>query len=94
MKVWGLLRNHHKIAKDVVQEFNTDGRPNSLESWTPVIGELCQALDLSRPVILQKHIDELARFSRTTFRPADFMEPVHFQRFEIEIFPEPKKNEM
>ena len=56
----------------------------------PVLHELCQALDLSRPVILEKHIRELGQFSHTIFRQSDFMEPILFDRFEIEIFPEKK----
>ena len=58
----------------------------------PVLHELCQALDLARPVVLSKHIRELEQFSHTQFRQSDFMEPVSFDRFEIEIFPEKKEN--
>ena len=59
----------------------------------PIFHELCQALDLSRPVVLNKHINELERFNHTQFRQNDFMEPVSFDRFEIEIFPEKTKHE-
>ena len=59
----------------------------------PVLHELCQALDLSRPVVLEKHIRELDQFSHTIFRQSDFMEPIPFDRFEIEIFPEKKEHE-
>lgn len=59
----------------------------------PVLHELCQALDLARPVVLEKHIRELDQFSHTVFRASDFMEPIFFDRFEIEIFPDKKKNE-
>ncbi len=59
----------------------------------PILHDLCQALDLSRPVVLSKHIRELEQFSHTVFRQSDFMETVPFDRFEIEIFPENKKNE-
>lgn len=92
MRVWATVRKRQRILADVVREFPTGpGRPGDLEGWTPVIGELAAALDLSRPVILEKHVNELLKFSRTVFRPADFMEPVEFERFEIEIFPEKKK---
>jgi len=90
MKLWGILRTKQKIVQDVVQEFE-GGRPTDAAGWTPVIGEICASLDLSRPVLLEKHVNELARFSRTIFLPGDFMESVPFDRFEIEIFPEPKK---
>ena len=67
-------------------------RPSDISGWMPVLHELCQALDLARPVILTKHINELDRFSHTIFKQSDFMEPIAFDRFEIEIFPEKKTN--
>ena len=42
--------------------------------------------------MLDKHVRELERFGRTAFLPNDFMESVSFDRFEIELFPEKKKN--
>ncbi len=80
------------MKSEVVQEFAL-ARPSDLEGWMPVLHALCQALDLARPVVLQKHIAELDRFSHTAFRPGDFMEPVDFDRFEIEIFREKKEHE-
>ena len=59
----------------------------------PVFHELCQALDLSRPVVLQKHLNELERFNHTQFRQTDFMEPVSFDRFDVEILVEKKEHE-
>ena len=58
-----------------------------------VFHELCQALDLSRPVVLQKHLNELERFNHTQFRQTDFMEPVSFDRFDVEILVEKKEHE-
>lgn len=74
-----------------VQEFNS-ARPASVDAWMRVLIELCKPLDLACPVLLNKHVTELKRFSRTVFFPADFMESVDFDRFEIEIFPEKKKD--
>ena len=75
-----------------MREFSL-ARPSDIMGWMPIIHELCQALDLSRPVILEKHIRELGQFSHAAFRQSDFMEPVRFDRFEIEIFPEKKEHE-
>lgn len=91
MRIWAKTLNHQKIESEVVREF-TLARPFDLEGWMPVLHELCQALDLARPVVLSKHIRELEQFSHTQFRQSDFMEPVSFDRFEIEIFPEKKEN--
>ena len=59
----------------------------------PILHDLCQALDLARPVVLEKHVRELDQFSHTVFRQSDFMESIVFDRFEIEIFPEKKEHE-
>ncbi|MFR0882855.1 MAG: hypothetical protein ACLSH5_06180 [Christensenellales bacterium] len=41
--------------------------------------------------MLKKHLKELEDFSRVVFRADDFMEPVDFDKFEIEIFYPKKK---
>ncbi len=92
MKIWGLLRRNQKIIHDTVEEFSIVERPRTADEWAPVLDVLCRALDLSRPVVLEKHVGELARFSRTAFRADDFLESVDFDRFELEIFPEEKKS--
>ena len=92
MRIWAKTIKHQKIQSEVVREFAL-ARPSDLEGWTPILHELCQALDLSRPIVLEKHLNELERFNHTQFRQSDFMEPIAFDRFEIEILIEKKKNE-
>ena len=53
-----------------------------------MIGEACHILDLSRPVILRKHLQDIDRFGRAIFKAADFMEPIAFDRLEIEAIPD------
>ena len=89
MRIWAKTLKRQKIQSEVVREFSL-ARPSVLEEWTPVLHELCQALDLSRPVMLNKHVRELDQFQRTVFRGSDFMEPVAFDVFEIEILREKK----
>ena len=92
MRIWAKTTIQQKMQSEVVREFAL-ARPSDLDGWTPVLHELCQALDLSRPIMLEKHVNELERFSHTVFRQSDFMEPIAFDRFEIEIFPEKKEHE-
>lgn len=89
MKIWAKVLKHHKITSEAVREFPV--RPSDAKGWNSVITELAKPLDLACPVLLNKHVQELARFSRTVFVPADFIESVSFDRFELEIFPEKKK---
>ena len=91
MKIWAKTLKKHRIESQVVQEFSS-ARPSSAEEWMPVLAALCKPLDVAVPVLLPKHVSELRQFSRTVFRPQDFMESVVFDSFEIEIFPEKKKD--
>ena len=90
MKLWAKVYKQHKIVQEAVREFSL-ARPSDAEGWNRVLVDLCKPLDLACPVLLNKHVQELARFSRTVFSQADFIENVSFDRFEIEIFPEKKK---
>ena len=88
MKIWAKVLKHHKIVQEAVREF--PARPFDAEGWGRLITELVKPLDLASPVLLNKHVEELARFNRTWFTQADFIESIAFDRFELEIFPEKK----
>ena len=93
MKIWAKILKNHKIINEAVREFDS-ARPSDAEGWRPIVVALCKPLDLECPVILKKHVAELQRFSRTVFSRADFIESVSFDRFELEIFPEKKKDKV
>ena len=42
-------------------------------------------LDIARPIWLDKHEKEVARFGRTAFTQEHFLEPIAFDKFEIEF---------
>jgi len=90
VKIWAKVLKNHKIVNEAVREFSL-ARPSDAEGWNAVMTELVKPLDLACPVLLKKHVQELARFSRTVFTQADFMESISFDKLEIEIFPEKKK---
>lgn len=90
MKIWARLMCSHRIERETVQSFDI-ARPTDAEGWAPVLAELCKQLDISRPLMLKKHVSELEHFGTTRFLPADFMETVSFHCFEMELFPEKKK---
>ena len=89
MKIWAKTLKQHKITKEAVREF--PARPSDAEGWNRILAELTKPLDLACPVLLDKHVQELARFNRTVFAQSDFIESVSFDKFELEIFPEKKK---
>ena len=89
VKIWAKVLKQHKIKQEAVREF--PARPSDAEGWSRLIAEIVKPLDLACPVLLNKHVQELDRFNRTWFTQADFIESVPFDRFELEIFPEKKK---
>ena len=90
MKIWAKVLQDHRIMRETVREFSS-ARPSDMEGWSVPVHELCQDLDLCRPVMLRKHVNDLRQFSRVVFKPADFIESVDFDEFEIEVLPEKKK---
>lgn len=85
MKVWGRIRKDNKTITECVVEIS-EKDAGSVSDWADPIGEVCGKLDLSRPIILEKHINDLLKFSHTYFKHSDFMENVKFDRLEIELF--------
>ena len=90
MRIWAKVLQEHRIINETVREFSS-ARPSDSDGWSAILHGICQDLDLCRPVLLRKHVNDLTRFSRVVFRPADFIEPVDFDEFEVEILSEKKK---
>ena len=91
MKLWGIIRKGSGIHKDIVLDTEYVNR-DAVNDWGSLVGHICQALDLARPVMLNKHVHDLQRFSRTVFTQEDFMEPIFFDKFELVIFSQNKKS--
>ena len=81
--LWLRLIKNGKIIKDSTH-------PCTHEMWQEALQEMCEALDMQKPLILPKHQREFDQFSLTRFLPEHFMESVSFDRAEIE-FIDPKK---
>lgn len=82
MRVWGILRKRQRIALDAVVE------SDAYTDITLCLNDLCQKLDIPRPMVLHKHENEWEQFGRTYFLPEHFIESVPFDRLEMEIMKE------
>ena len=82
MKFWIKLKKEDVI----IQHITVDAAdlPAALVS-------ACNTLDLSKPMVYEKHKNEMERFYRTVFYPDDFVDSVHFDTMEIEIITKRKK---
>ena len=90
MKVWVLLRKKQRIDRESMTEYSVP------PVWTAEeIGEMltpvCRELDVSRPMILEKHVDEMERIGRVVFRAADFVDSISFDTMEVELVDEKKR---
>ncbi|MBO4847582.1 MAG: hypothetical protein J5586_00305 [Clostridia bacterium] len=85
MKIWGRIKKDNRItsSKTITVQVKS---ASEIEDWSEPFAKLCHLLNLGRPVILSKHTRDLNVFGHTVFYPADFMEPVDFDRFEVELF--------
>lgn len=84
MKLWGKVILGNKIQRDVVIDY-PDMLPSMITDWDEAIGDVCQALDLSRPVVLLKNIADLQAFYHTTFKAGDFTEHINFDKLMISV---------
>ena len=85
MKIWGRIRRDNRTLCDSVVTVQAKSA-YEVEDWNEPFSRLCHDLNLSRPVILNKHVKDMERFNHAVFLPDDFMEPVDFDRFEVELF--------
>ena len=82
MRFWGKIKTEDRIIRDLVQE-ETD--------FHAALVSLCSRLDLGKPIVCNKHVNEIRSFGRTIFYPDDFIEGVDFDTLEIEIIDIRKK---
>ena len=87
-RYWGKIMRKQKIISDTVTQADPIFESDDFEQ---MVQQLCEPLDLPRPVILSKHLRDMTTFRRTRFLPGDFMEDVSFDAFEVEELIEKKK---
>lgn len=76
MRVWGKLKVEDSIREEVTL---------AADDFESSLILVCEHFDLTKPIILQKHISEIKQFNRTVFYADDFIEAVDFDTLEIEI---------
>lgn len=82
MKICGTLHKNTKIlARHTAENTGSDAQQELLHC----LEEIYKSFDIAEPVWLKKHAGELSRFGRTKFLPQDFLEPVSFDFFEVEL---------
>ena len=84
MKVWAsLVKDSETYARASAESLLEDASEALMECLEKVYKEL----DVSEPVWVKKHAQDLQRYHRAKFLPADFLEKVDFDSLIIEFSP-------
>ena len=84
MRVWCKLKVEDRIRQDVTL---------SAEDFASALHAVCEHFDLTKPIVCNKHLNEIKNFRRTVFYADDFIESVDFDTLDIEIIVLKKKHE-
>lgn len=87
-KFWGKFKLDTKIIKEFIAESQAE---DIFAGAATAIEVICNRADISKPVILSKHVNELKKFNRTVFYTLDFFDESGFDEFELEIISSDKK---
>ena len=80
MRIWGKVIAKEKIVKSKTIEVDA-----SSTTFFNMLKDLCQALNISTPVLLDKHVYDFNLFHICVFKPDDFIESVIFDSFVIQL---------
>ncbi len=78
-KLWVRLVRRNRLAGDVIV-------PCADRQWREGLAAACRALDVQVPLIVPRHDRDFIHFAQTRFLQEHFMEPVSFDRMEVEYF--------
>ena len=80
MKIWGKVIKKEQILKSKTLEVD----PSST-TFFDMLKTLCEKLNISTPVLLDKHVYDFNAFHMCMFSSDDFIEEVLFDRFTLEM---------
>lgn len=89
LKLWVKLIKDNKL---IDQHLSPVEETDTEQMLTEGLNAACYALDLARPIVQQKHLQDMGQYGFTRFLPESFMEEVAFDKMEVRIFDDsPKK---
>lgn len=81
IKLWVQIITDGKIIKDLLYTSEED---YSRDTFFNVLTEVCYRLQEPTPVVLKTHLNNFENFNLMRFLPDDFVEPVNFDKMNIE----------
>lgn len=86
-RLWAKMIVSGKIVKNMTIE-NSDSSLNRTKKIFSAIDEVCYAYDLSKPIWLDKNINEFKKNSKTRFTKDNFVDDIDFDSLDIEVIEE------
>ena len=80
IKIWGKIINKEKVYKSVIVEVDEENT-----TFFDMLKNVSHELNISTPVLLDKHVHDFNLFHICMFNADDFIEPILFDRFIIEL---------
>ncbi len=89
IKIWGKTIKKNKIKKShTVEHYGRFSEDVVMDG----INTICVEFDIPRPIMLNKHTRDINDFLMVKFFAEDFIEEVDFDRLEVNVFIEKKKD--
>ncbi|MCI8749295.1 MAG: hypothetical protein HFH67_15795 [Lachnospiraceae bacterium] len=86
-RLWAKEFKDNRLLKDITISDMAEGKSRTKKVFDAV-DEVCYEFDLSRPVWLEKNINEFKRRDKTRFYKDNFIESVEFNFIEIQVIEE------
>ena len=86
-RLWAKEFKDNRLLKDITISDMAEGKSRTKKVFDAV-DEVCYEFDLSRPVWLEKNINEFKRRDKTRFYKDNFIESVEFDFIEIQVIEE------
>ncbi|MCI9079301.1 MAG: hypothetical protein HFH68_10325 [Lachnospiraceae bacterium] len=86
-RLWAKEFNDNRLIRDITISDMAEDKSRTKKVFDAV-DEVCYEFDLSRPVWLEKNINEFKSRSKTRFYKDNFIESVAFDFIEIQIIEE------
>lgn len=85
-RLWAkTFQNNHMLRDTCIEDVSCDTRTHKVFR---ALDEVCLQFDLSKPIWLDKNIQEFKRHRKTRFQRDNFMDQIDFDYLEIQIIEE------
>ena len=86
-RLWGKLWKQNKMLQNMTVTVE-DESLNRTRKIFQALEEICYAYDLSKPLWLDKNIEEFKRHDKTRFSQDNFIDTIDFDYLEIQVLEE------